>query len=74
MEGDGQTIAERRDRGAHPAGGHAGGRDHQELTGRRRDAQDFSVPVAPWGGPVPGLPVDEGAPTSAAKAFAMSLG
>jgi hypothetical protein len=62
----------------------------QELTGRRRDAQDFSVPVAPFAGAAlaavndfrrrrwedrfPGLPVDEGAPTSAAKAFAMSLG
>jgi hypothetical protein len=32
-DGDGQAVAERRDRGAHPAGGHAGGRDrHADQT------------------------------------------
>jgi uncharacterized membrane protein len=62
----------------------------QELTGRRRDTQDLSVPVAPFAGAAlaavndfrrrrwearfPGLPVDDGAPASAAKSFAMSLG
>jgi hypothetical protein len=62
----------------------------QELTGRRRDTQDFSVPVAPFAGAAlaavndfrrrrwearfPGLGGDEGAPASAAKSFAMSLG
>jgi hypothetical protein len=62
----------------------------QELTGRRGDTQDRSVPVAPFAGAAlaavndfrrrrwearfPGLGGDEGAPASAAKSFAMSLG
>ena len=62
----------------------------QELTGRRRDREDHSLPVAPFAGAVlaaaneyrrrrwearfPGVGADEGAPASAAKSFAMSLG
>ena len=62
----------------------------QELTGRRGDTEDHSLPVAPFAGVVlaavndyrrrrwearfPGVGVDEGAPVSAAKSFAMSLG
>ena len=62
----------------------------QELTRRRRDVQDLSIPVAPFAGAAlatvndfrrrrwearsPGLPADEGAPASAAKSLAMSLG
>ena len=62
----------------------------QELTRRRRDVQDLSIPVAPFAGAAlatvndfrrrpwearsPGLPADEGAPVSAAKSLAMSLG
>jgi uncharacterized membrane protein len=62
----------------------------QELTTRRGDTQDHSLPVAPFAGAAmaaindyrrrrwerqfPGVGSDEGAPTSAAKAFAMSLG
>jgi uncharacterized membrane protein len=62
----------------------------QELTGRRGDTQDHSIPVAPFAGAAlaavndyrrrrwerqfPGVGADEGAPVSAAKSFAMSLG
>ena len=62
----------------------------QELTNRRGDTQDHSIPVAPFAGAVlaavndfrrrrweaqfPGIGVDEGALASAAKSFAMSLG
>jgi hypothetical protein len=62
----------------------------QELTGRRGDTQDHSLPVAPFAGAAlaavndyrrrrwetqfPGVGADEGAPASAAKSFAMSLG
>jgi uncharacterized membrane protein len=62
----------------------------QELTGRRGDTEDRSIPVAPFAGAVlaavnefrrrrwearfPGVGVAEGAPASAAKSFAMSLG
>ena len=61
----------------------------QELTGRRGDREDHSLPVAPLAGLVlaavndyrrrrwerqfPGVGSDEGAPASAAMAFAMSL-
>jgi uncharacterized membrane protein len=62
----------------------------QELTGRRGDTQDRSVPVAPFAGVVlaagndfrrrrweahhPWSEGEEGAPVSAVKSFAMSLG
>jgi hypothetical protein len=62
----------------------------QELTGRRGDREDASLPVAPFAGAAlaavndyrrrrwearfPGVGADEGAPASAAKSFAMSLG
>jgi uncharacterized membrane protein len=62
----------------------------QELTGRRGDTEDHSLPVAPFAGAVlaavndyrrrrwearfPGVAADEGAPASAAKSFAMSAG
>ena len=62
----------------------------QELTSRRGDLQDHSIPVAPFAGAAlaavndyrrrrwearfPGVGADEGAPASAAKSFAMSLG
>ena len=62
----------------------------QELTGRRGDTQDHSLPVAPfagaalaavndyrrrrWEAQFPEVTTDEGAPASAAKSFAMSLG
>jgi uncharacterized membrane protein len=62
----------------------------QELTSRRGDTQDHSIPVAPFAGAAlaavndyrrrrwetqfPGVGADEGAPASAAKSFAMSLG
>jgi uncharacterized membrane protein len=62
----------------------------QELTPRRGDSQDHSFPVAPFAGAAlaavndyrrrrwerqfPGVGSDEGAPVSAAKSFAMSLG
>jgi hypothetical protein len=62
----------------------------QELTGRRGDTQDHSLPVAPiagvvlagvndyrrrrWEARFPEVAADEDAPTSAARSFAMSLG
>jgi uncharacterized membrane protein len=62
----------------------------QELTSRRGDTQDHSIPVAPfagaalaavndyrrrrWEAQFPGVGADEGAPASAAKSLAMSLG
>jgi uncharacterized membrane protein len=62
----------------------------QELTGRRGDTEDQSVPVAPFAGVVlaavneyrrrrwearfPGVGVDEGVPASAFKSLVMSLG
>jgi uncharacterized membrane protein len=62
----------------------------QELTGRRGDREDHSLPVAPlaglalaavndyrrrrWERQFPGVGSDEGAPASAAKSLAMSLG
>jgi uncharacterized membrane protein len=62
----------------------------QELTGRRGDTEDHSIPVAPFAGAAlaavneyrrrrwearfPGVGVDEGAPASAFKSFVMSLG
>jgi hypothetical protein len=62
----------------------------QELTSRRGDLQDHSLPVAPFAGAAmaavndyrrrrwerrfPGVGADDGAPASAAKSMAMSLG
>jgi len=62
----------------------------QEVTGRRGDTEDHSIPVAPFAGAAlaavneyrrrrwearfPGVGVDEGAPASAFKSFVMSLG
>jgi uncharacterized membrane protein len=62
----------------------------QELTARRDDTQDRSIPVAPFAGAAmaavndyrrrrwerqfPGVGADEDAPVSAVKAFAMSMG
>jgi uncharacterized membrane protein len=62
----------------------------QELTARRSDRQDLSIPVAPFAGAAmaavndyrrrrwerqfPGMGADENAPVSAGKALAMSLG
>ena len=62
----------------------------QELTARRGDTQDHSIPVAPFAGAAmaaindyrrrrwerqfPGVGADEDASTSAAKSLAMSLG
>ena len=62
----------------------------QELTGRRGDTQDHSLPVAPFAGAAlaavndyrrrrwearfPGVAADEDAPASAARSLAMSLG
>jgi uncharacterized membrane protein len=62
----------------------------QELVDRRADTQDHSLPVAPFAGVVlaaandfrrrrwerqfPGVGADEGAPASAVKSFAMSVG
>ena len=62
----------------------------QELTTRRSDTQDHSLPVAPFAGAAmaavndyrrrrwerqfPGVGADEAAPTSAAKSFGMCLG